>query len=130
VRWAHDITVQCVAWGMGGSMGGSMACTVQRQVQSMPRYVTLVKFTDQGARNAKDTVTRAGAFRSDVERRGGKLVSIYWTQGQYDIVVTLDTPDEQAAMAATLAVAGLGNVRTETLRAFDETEMGSIIQKI
>lgn len=96
----------------------------------MPTYVSLVNFTDQGARNAKDTVQRAAAFRSDLERRGGKLLSIYWTQGQYDIVTTIDAPDEQTAMAALLAVAGLGNVRTETLRAFSESEMQSIIQKI
>jgi uncharacterized protein with GYD domain len=96
----------------------------------MPTYVSLVKFTDQGAKNAKDTVQRAAAFRNDVERRGGKLLSVYWTQGKYDIVTTIQAPDDQTAMATILAVAGLGNVRTETLRAFDESEMQSIIQKI
>ena len=96
----------------------------------MPTYVSLVKFTDQGVRNAKDTVQRAGAFRGDMERRGGKLVSIYWTQGQYDIVTTIEAPDDQTAMAALLAVAGLGNVRTETLHAFNEHEMTAILQKM
>jgi uncharacterized protein with GYD domain len=33
----------------------------------MPTYVTLIKWTDQGVRNAKDSVQRAGAFRSDLE---------------------------------------------------------------
>jgi uncharacterized protein with GYD domain len=96
----------------------------------MPTYVTLIKWTDQGVRNAKDSIQRAGAFRSDLERRGGKLLSIYWTQGKYDIVTTIDAPDDQTAMAAVLAVGGLGNVRTETLRAFNETEMQSILQKV
>ena len=96
----------------------------------MPTYVTLIKWTDQGVRNAKDSIQRAGAFRSDLERRGGKLLSIYWTQGKYDIVATIDAPDDQTAMAAVLAVGGLGNVRTETLRAFNETEMQSILQKV
>lgn len=96
----------------------------------MPVYISLVKFTDQGVRNAKDTVQRAAAFRNDVERRGGRLLSIYWTQGQYDIVTTIQAPDEQTAMAALLAAASLGNVRTETLHAFDESEMQSILQKL
>lgn len=96
----------------------------------MPTYVTLIRWTDQGVRNAKDSIQRAGAFRSDLERRGGKLLSIYWTQGKYDIVTTIDAPDDQTAMAALLAVGGLGNVRTETLRAFNETEMQSILQKV
>lgn len=96
----------------------------------MPTYVTLIKWTDQGVRNSKDTVQRASAFRGDLERRGGRLVSIYWTQGHYDIVATVEAPDDQTAMAALLGVGGLGNVRTETLRAFDETEMASILQKV
>ncbi|WIG59563.1 MAG: hypothetical protein OJF49_002310 [Ktedonobacterales bacterium] len=96
----------------------------------MPRYVTLVRFTDQGAKTVKDTVQRARAFRADVERRGGKLGSIYWTQGAYDIVVTLDVPDEQTAMATIMAVGSLGNVRTETLRAFDEGEIETILGKM
>jgi uncharacterized protein with GYD domain len=33
-------------------------------------------------------------------------------------------------MAALLVLGGLGNVRTETLRAFNETEMESILQKV
>jgi uncharacterized protein with GYD domain len=96
----------------------------------MPTYVSLIKWTDQGARASKDTIQRAHAFSSDLERRGGKLVSIFWTQGAYDIVTTIEAPDDQTAMAALIAVGGLGNVRTETLRAFSETEMAAILQKV
>ncbi len=96
----------------------------------MPTYVTLVKLTDQGARTAKDTVERARQFRGDLERRGGKLLSNYWTQGQYDAVVIVEAPDDQTVMAALLAVGALGNVRTETLHAFNESEMESILRKM
>jgi len=105
-------------------------CTKQRQVHGMPTYVTLIKWTDQGARTAKDTVERARQFRGDLERRGGKLLSLYWTQGRYDIVATVEAPDDQTTMAALLAVGALGNVRTETLHAFNEGEMESIIRKM
>ncbi len=96
----------------------------------MPTYVSLIKWTDQGVHNSKDTVQRAQAFRGDLERRGGKLLSIFWTQGNYDIVATIDAPDDQTAMATLLAVSGQGNVRTETLRAFSEAEMAAILQKV
>ncbi len=96
----------------------------------MPTYVSLIKWTEQGVRNSKDTVQRAQAFRVDLERRGGKLLTIFWTQGSYDIVTTISAPDDQTAMASLLAVSGLGNVRTETLRAFDENEMAAILQKV
>jgi uncharacterized protein with GYD domain len=96
----------------------------------MATYVVLINWTDQGVRNAKDTVARARAFSADLERRGGKLLGIYWTQGRYDIVTTVEVPDEQTAMAALLSVSGLGSVRTETLRAFNESELASILQKV
>jgi uncharacterized protein with GYD domain len=96
----------------------------------MPTYITLVSWTEQGVKNARDTVRRAAEFRSDVERRGGKVLSLYWTQGRYDLVVAVEFPDEQTAMAELLTLGGLGNVRTETLRAFADSEMESIIRKM
>jgi len=96
----------------------------------MATYISLAKWTDQGVRNAKDTVRRAAAFRADLERRGGKLLSIYWTQGQYDTVSIIEAPDAQTAMAAVLAIGSLGNVRTETLPAFSEREMTSILENV
>lgn len=96
----------------------------------MATYVTLVSWTEQGVKNAQETTRRAREFRSDVERRGGKVLGLYWTHGRYDIVATVDFPDEQTAMAELLALGRVGNVRTETLRAFDESEMEQIIRKI
>jgi uncharacterized protein with GYD domain len=96
----------------------------------MPTYITFMTFSDQGIRNAKDTVQRAHQFRADLERRGCLFVSEYWTQGRYDIVETFEAPDDQTAMAALLTLCSRGNVRTETLRAFSESEMESIIQKL
>ena len=96
----------------------------------MPTYISLVKWTEQGAKNARDTVKRAREFRSDVERRGGKLLSIHWTQGQYDLVTVVEYPDEQTGMAQLLAIGSLGNIRTETLRAFTESEVEAIIKKM
>jgi uncharacterized protein with GYD domain len=96
----------------------------------MSTYISLVNWTEQGVKNAKDTVRRAREFRSDVERRGGRVLSLYWTQGKCDLVVTVEFPDEQAMMAELLTLGGLGNVRTETLHAFTESEMEAIIQKM
>jgi uncharacterized protein with GYD domain len=96
----------------------------------MSTYVTLIKWSDQGARSAKDTVERSRQFRADLERRGGKLLSLYWTQGHYDVITTVEAPDDQTIMAALLAIGTLGNVRTETLRAFNESEMEAILRKV
>jgi len=89
----------------------------------MPTYVVLYRFTDQGLKNIKDTVRRAREVRADNERRGFKIVGMYWTQGQYDLVSIVDAPSDEAMVAGLLNVAQAGNVHSETLRAYSESEM-------
>jgi uncharacterized protein with GYD domain len=95
----------------------------------MARYVSLINWTDQGIRNFRDTLDRAEAAAKVFESGGGSLVDIYWTLGQYDIVVITDFPDDETATAALLRVAEGGNVRTTTLRAFDRDGVRGIIDK-
>src|SRR5215472_9225608 len=95
---------------------------------AMPTYVVLSRWTDQGARTVKETLQRAGAFCADFERRGIRVHEIFWTQGRYDTVWSVEAPDEQAMMAAMLALGNLGNVRTETLRAFTEQEIEATLR--
>ena len=96
----------------------------------MPSYVTLIKWTEQGAQNVKDTVNRARQVRSDFERRGITRFDVLWTQGRYDIVSIIDAPDEATMMSALLALSSRGTVRTETLRAFNESEMEGFLQNV
>jgi len=89
----------------------------------MPRYVVLYRFTDQGLKTIKETVKRSQEVRRMNEERGFKVVGIYWTQGQYDIVSIVEAPSEEAMNAGLFSIAEAGNVHSETLRAFDESEM-------
>jgi uncharacterized protein with GYD domain len=97
---------------------------------ALPTYVVLYKFTDEGAKNIKETVQRSREARAESERRGFKMQGVYWTQGQYDIVAIVEAPDEESMMAGLLNVQGAGNVRSETLRAFTEQEMESAIGRM
>lgn len=96
----------------------------------MATYVVLYKYTDEGAKKMKDTVRRARETRADNEKRGFSVQGLYWTQGQYDLIAVVDAPDEASMMAGLLNIAGAGNVRSETLRAFTEAEMEAIIAKV
>jgi uncharacterized protein with GYD domain len=93
------------------------------------QYIMLIRFTDQGIRNAKDTTRRADAAKREAERIGGNL-TVYWTFGEYDSVCILEAPNDEAAMEFGLKVGSLGNVRTTTLRAFTEEEIAKIIGKL
>jgi uncharacterized protein with GYD domain len=96
----------------------------------MVTYVVLAKFTDQGIRNAKDSPKRADAFKEMAKTFGVTVKDIVWTQGRYDIVTILEAPDETSVMSLDLSLGALGNIRTETLRAFSAPEMTKIIGKM
>ncbi|MCP3474159.1 GYD domain-containing protein [Bradyrhizobium sp. CCGUVB1N3] len=96
----------------------------------MVAYVVLGNFTDQGIRNVKDSPKRADAFKEMAKTFGVTVKEIVWTQGRYDFVTLLDAPDEAAAMSLSVSVGALGNVRTETLRAFSAADMTKIVGKM
>jgi uncharacterized protein with GYD domain len=96
----------------------------------MVTYVVLAKFTDQGIRNAKDSPKRANAFKETAKTFGVTVKETVWTQGRYDIVTIIEAPDESSAMSLELSLGALGNVRTETLRAFSAAEMTQIVGKM
>jgi uncharacterized protein with GYD domain len=96
----------------------------------MVTYVVLGNFTDQGVRNVKDSPKRADAFKEMAKTFGVTVKEIVWTQGRYDIVTVLEAPDEAAAMSLSLSLSALGNVRTETLRAFSAADMTKIVGKM
>jgi uncharacterized protein with GYD domain len=92
-------------------------------------YVILIRLTDQGIKNIKDTTRRADAARSEAERIGGKL-TVYWTFGKYDGIGILEAPNDEAAMEFGLRMGSLGNARTTTLKAFTEEEIAAVVEKL
>lgn len=93
----------------------------------MLTYVTLYRYTQQGIRNIKESPSRIEQAREAVDKAGGKLKAIYLTMGQYDLVAISEWPSEEAAAAFQLGLGALGNVTSETLRAFDEGEFKKIV---
>jgi uncharacterized protein with GYD domain len=96
----------------------------------MPTYVALIDWTDQGVRNFKDSVNRYEAAQSQLEGLGVRFTDIHWTLGAHDIVAVIDAPDDETLAAGLLAVAGQGNIRTTTLRAFTAEQMQTIVGKV
>ena len=96
----------------------------------MPTYVALINWTDQGVRNFSDTVDRFEGARGQLEGLGIRFKDTYWTLGAHDLVAVLDAPDDESLAAGLLAVAGQGNIRTTTLRAFTGDEMRGIIGRV
>jgi uncharacterized protein with GYD domain len=96
----------------------------------MARYVSLLQFTDQGIRSVKDTIKRSEAATAEAEKMGIKISEALWTMGAYDVVILMDAPDDETASALSIKLGSLGNVKSQTMRAFDRKEMESILTKI
>ena len=96
----------------------------------MATYISLLQFTDQGIRNVKDTVKRGEAAIAEAEKVGMKITEEFWTMGAYDVVVLFDAPDDATMSAFTLKVGSMGNVKSQTLRAFRKQEMEGILAKL
>ena len=96
----------------------------------MPRYIVLLNWTDQGIKNVKDTVKRAKSFENAIEKTGGKSLGFYYTIGRYDMVAMVEASNDEAIASVLYSTGSLGNVHTETLKAFSMDEADNVIQKL
>jgi uncharacterized protein with GYD domain len=96
----------------------------------MATYVTLIKLTEKGVKDIKDTAKRAGDFKTTGKKLGIEVKETYWCMGAYDGVLVFEAPDDETATAALLALATKDNVTTHTLRAFTSAEMTKILAKV
>jgi len=96
----------------------------------MPTFISLFGWTDQGIRKVKDTAKRAEKFKASIQKAGGSVKNFYWTMGRYDGVIVFEAPDDATAAAVMMSGCSLGNVRTETLRAFTENEIKGVVAKV
>lgn len=96
----------------------------------MPHYVILANWTDQGIKNVKQTTERMDHGGELAEKYGLKMEQAYWTVGAHDMVTVFEAPDDEALSAYLLEIAASGNLRTTTLRAYDEDEMSGILRRL
>ncbi len=96
----------------------------------MPGYVSLLKYTQQGLANIKESPNRLKQAKAAAEKMGIKCVGAWVTMGEYDLVIVWDAPDDQTIAALSLAQTKLGNVTTQTLRAFSEDEFAQVVGKL
>lgn len=97
---------------------------------SMPMFVALVNWTEQGTRNLKETVGRTDAFIALAGKMECKVHNFLYTMGPHDIVAVIEAPNDRAASALILSVQSLGNVRGVTMPAFTKEEMAGILRDV
>jgi uncharacterized protein with GYD domain len=93
----------------------------------MSTYIMLIRWTQQGIANVKDSPTRLDAAKKGFQAMGAELKQFYLVTGQYDMVAIAEIPDDETAAKLALSIGAGGAIRTETLRAFTEDEYRQII---
>lgn len=93
----------------------------------MARYISLLSFTEQGAKNLKKSTNRAHAFDKLAAKAGVKVEGQYWTMGSFDGVLVLSANSEKKILHLLADLAALGNVRTQTMQAFVDTEFDEVV---
>src|SRR5260370_12096638 len=92
----------------------------------MPTFLRFLNWTDQGAKNTKDIVKRYQASKAVVEKLGGRMLSVYVTTGQYDVVVTVEMPNGETMVKYFTAIAGTGHARTTTVRGYSPDKLSNL----
>ena len=96
----------------------------------MATYIILTKYTQQGIQKIKDSPSRFDAAKKAMQSVGGDLKQVFLTMGQYDLVIIAEAPDDETIAKFILATGSLGNVSTQTMRAFTEDEFRNIVTSL
>jgi len=94
----------------------------------MRTYLVLFSFTQLGIEKIKECPTRVEAAKQMIRQMGGEVLAFYGILGSpYDTMFIVKAPNDEKLAGMVLAIAKLGNVRTQTHRLFSEDEFSKII---
>ena len=93
----------------------------------MATYLVLITETQRGEEAIRDTVSRAKSFQEAAAARGIVIKELLWTFGAFDGALVLEAPDDRTLASLLYDLTSQGNVRTQTMRAFDVDEMSAIL---
>lgn len=92
---------------------------------AMPRFLFEARYTAEGARglSAEGGTKRREAVEKTLQSLGGRLEAFYYALGKFDLYFVAELPDNAAAAALSLAVAGSGAATLRTTALLTAEEM-------
>jgi len=89
-----------------------------------------MNWTEQGAKNVRDSPKRLDAARKQLGEMGGSFKAFYLTMGEFDMVAVVEAPDDAVLARFALMLAANGNLKSRTLKAFPEFAYREIISSL
>jgi uncharacterized protein with GYD domain len=96
----------------------------------MPVYVMLGNLTHAAFDNLDSIDERDRKAEEIIESLGGKLISLWYTLGQYDFVVVIDMPSQEMLVKFLSIVGKFGTVRTETMETIPSAMLYKIAKEV
>lgn len=96
----------------------------------MPTYISLCRWTQQGAQTVKESPARLDAAKKAFTKEGVKLVNFYMVLGSHDFVVIAEAPSDEVMARTMLKTISKGAITTQTSRAFTEEEYRKILKDV
>ena len=96
----------------------------------MAAYMLLCNFTEQGVRTIKDAPKRRAAARELAKKLGINVKASYLAIGPHDLVIHAEAPSDEVLATFLLSLGSRGNLRTTTLKVFQEAEFDKIVGAI
>ena len=93
----------------------------------MPIFMMFGNYTSEATKGISSGRTKAAV--EIIEKHGGKVVSMYAVLGQHDLVLTLDLPDTEAAIATSADLNRLTGIAFATSPVVDVEKFDTLIQE-
>jgi uncharacterized protein with GYD domain len=96
----------------------------------MATYISLIKLTDHGFKDIKNAPQQIEFVAKATEAMGGKMVSFFFTVGEYDYIGIFDGLTDEAIASLGQKINSLGNVKATAFRAFTTKEFAEMVKKL
>jgi uncharacterized protein with GYD domain len=96
----------------------------------MPTFIIMLNWTEQGIRNVKDSPKRLQAAREAAKKLAVEIKQVFLTNGEFDLLVIVETADGNNVAKLALALGAQGNLRSHTIRAWPEAEYVKLMSEL
>lgn len=93
----------------------------------MAIFMMFGKYTTEAMRGISPERTRKAV--NIIEENNGKVISMYAVMGEHDLVLTLDFPDAEKAMAASVALNRMTGIQFTTSPVVEVEKFDTLISK-
>lgn len=94
----------------------------------MPIFVMFGKYTPDSLKDVSAQRTKKAV--KIIEKNGGKVISMYAVMGEHDLVFTMDFPDAEKALCASMGLDMLMGISFSTSPVVDVEKFDQLISKI